>query len=150
MEWKKTKGKLKVTKKGASSKANKKALALLLKPASPTPSNTGSLRSFHRDTEKIIKVLLYCEVLQRGGKIKITGTCLPLPVSTVDHMGWILFLNDMFNLFYKKYSIIFSSWQYSRVSMWILKNLIFRNLSITPWNVYSLPPIPNYKFKTYL
>ena len=45
--------------KGASSKANKKALALLLKPASPTPSNTGSLRSFHRDTETGIKVLLY-------------------------------------------------------------------------------------------
>ena len=27
-------------------------MALLLKPASPTPSNTGSLRAFHRDTEK--------------------------------------------------------------------------------------------------
>ena len=42
--------------------ANKKALALLLKPASPTPSNTGSLRSFHRDTDKGIKVRRYCEV----------------------------------------------------------------------------------------
>ena len=46
--------------------ANKEALALLLKPASPTPSNTGLARSFQRDTEKGIKVLLYCKVLQRG------------------------------------------------------------------------------------
>ena len=46
--------------------ANKKALALLLKPASPTPSNTGLARSFQRDTEKGIKVMRYCEVLQRG------------------------------------------------------------------------------------
>ena len=34
-----------------------KALALLLKLANPTPSNTGSLRSFHRDTDYGIKVL---------------------------------------------------------------------------------------------
>ena len=47
--------------------ANKKALALLLKPASPTQSNTGLARSFQRDTERGIKVLLYYEVLQRGG-----------------------------------------------------------------------------------
>ena len=47
-------------------KANKKALALLLKPASPTPSNTGSARSFQRDTESGTKVPRYCEVLQRG------------------------------------------------------------------------------------
>ena len=32
---------------------NKKALVLLLKPASPTPSNTWSARSFQRDTEEI-------------------------------------------------------------------------------------------------
>ena len=38
---------------------NRKALALLLKPASPTPSNTRSLRSFQRDTERSTKVLLY-------------------------------------------------------------------------------------------
>ena len=49
------------------SQANENALSLLLKPASPTPSNTGSVRSFQRDTEKGIKVLQYCEVLQRGG-----------------------------------------------------------------------------------
>ena len=36
--------------------ANKKALAFLLKPASTTSSNTGSPTSFHRDTERGIKV----------------------------------------------------------------------------------------------
>ena len=45
--------------------ANKEALALLLKPTNPTPSNTLLARSFQRDTEKGIKVLLYCKVLQR-------------------------------------------------------------------------------------
>ena len=45
----------------------KKALARLLKPASPTPSNTGSARVFQRDTERRTKVVQYCEVLQRGG-----------------------------------------------------------------------------------
>ena len=47
--------------------ANKETLALLLKPASPTPSNTGLARSFQRDTERVMKVMLYCKVLQRGG-----------------------------------------------------------------------------------
>ena len=37
-------------KKGESNQANKKALDLLLKPANPTPSKTGSTRSFQRDT----------------------------------------------------------------------------------------------------
>ena len=37
--------------------ANKKALALLLKPASPTPSNTLLGRSFQRDTDRGMKVL---------------------------------------------------------------------------------------------
>ena len=46
---------------------NKKALAQLSKPASHTPSNTGLARLFQRDTERGIKVLLYCDVLQRGG-----------------------------------------------------------------------------------
>ena len=50
-----------------AAQANKKALALLLKPASPTSSNTGSARAFQIDTESGTKVLLYCEVLQRGG-----------------------------------------------------------------------------------
>ena len=44
--------------------ANKKALALLLKPANPTPSNTGSARSFQRDTDRGTKDLRYCDVLQ--------------------------------------------------------------------------------------
>ena len=39
--------------------ANRKAMALLLKPASLTPSNMGSLRSFQRDTERGTKVLRY-------------------------------------------------------------------------------------------
>ena len=46
--------------------ANKELLALLLKPTSPTPSKTELARSFQRDNEKGIKVLLYCKVLQRG------------------------------------------------------------------------------------
>ena len=50
-----------------AAEGNKEALALLLKPASSTPSNSGLARSFQRDTEKGIKVLLYCKVLQRGG-----------------------------------------------------------------------------------
>ena len=48
-------------------KANKKALALLLKPTSPTPLNAGLARSFQRDIEEGINVLGYCEVLQQGG-----------------------------------------------------------------------------------
>ena len=47
--------------------ANKKALVLLLKPASPTPSDTAFARSFQRHTERGIQVLRYYEVLQRGG-----------------------------------------------------------------------------------
>ena len=54
-------------KKVESNLANKKALDLVLKPANPTPSNTESTRAFQRDTEIGIKVLQYCEVLQRGG-----------------------------------------------------------------------------------
>ena len=42
--------------------ANKKVSALFLKPDSPTPSNTGSARSFQRDTEKGTKVMRYREV----------------------------------------------------------------------------------------
>ena len=61
------KGKTVEDKKGESNWANKKALDLLLKPANPTPSNTGSTRSFQRDTERRIKVLWYYEVLQREG-----------------------------------------------------------------------------------
>ena len=59
---KEKKGKIVEDKKRKSNYANKKALDLLLKPANPTPST----RSFQRDTERGIKVLRYCEVLQRG------------------------------------------------------------------------------------
>ena len=50
-----------------AAQANKEALALLLKPANQTPSNTLLARLFQKDTEKGIKVMLYCKVLQRGG-----------------------------------------------------------------------------------
>ena len=49
-----------------AAQAIKEALALLLKLGSPTPSKTELARSFQRDTEKGIKVLLYCQVLHRG------------------------------------------------------------------------------------
>ena len=64
---KEEKGRIVEDKKWESNWAYKKALDLLLKPASPTPSNTGSTRSFQRETDRRIKVLRYCEVLQRGG-----------------------------------------------------------------------------------
>ena len=64
---KEEKGKTVNDKQGASSLANIKALALLLKPESPTPSNTGLERSFYSDIQREIKVMWYCEVLQRGG-----------------------------------------------------------------------------------
>ena len=64
---KEEKGKIVEDKKVESNYANKKALDLDLKPANPTPSNTGSTRAFQRDAERGIKVLRYCEVLQRGG-----------------------------------------------------------------------------------
>ena len=55
------------TKKVRANEANKKALDLLLKPANHTPFNTGSTRSFQRDTERRIKVVRYYEVLLQGG-----------------------------------------------------------------------------------
>ena len=53
--------------------ANRKALALLLKPASPTPSNTGSQRSSQRDTERGTKLLGYWEVLQGGERVPMSN-----------------------------------------------------------------------------
>ena len=41
-----------------AAKAHKEALALLLKPTSHSPSNTGLVRSFQSDIEKGIKVML--------------------------------------------------------------------------------------------
>ena len=64
--WKEEKDKTVGDKKERADHANRKALTLLLKPASPTPSNTGSLRSLQRDTERGTKLLRYWEVLQRG------------------------------------------------------------------------------------
>ena len=58
--WKEEKeDKIEGNKKERAQHANRKALALLLKPSSPTPSDTGSLRSFQRDTESTTKVLRY-------------------------------------------------------------------------------------------
>ena len=57
--WKQEKDKTVRDKQERADHANRKALALLLKPASPTPSNTGSLRSFQRDTERGTKLLRY-------------------------------------------------------------------------------------------
>ena len=48
-------------KQVARSLGQQKSIGLLLKPASPTPSNKGSERSFHRDTETGIKVRWHCE-----------------------------------------------------------------------------------------
>ena len=50
--WKEEKDKTVGDKKERADHADRKALALLLKPVSPTPSNTWSLRSFQRDTER--------------------------------------------------------------------------------------------------
>ena len=50
--WKEEKDKTVGDKEERADHANRKALALLLKPARPTPSNTGSLRSLQRETER--------------------------------------------------------------------------------------------------
>ena len=63
--------------------ANKKALALLLKPASPTPSNTGLGRLFQRDTERGIS-----PAVQRGFAER---WCISVPMcdqSTVCNTHW--------------------------------------------------------------
>ena len=55
----KKKGKVEHYSRDRAAEAIKKALALLLKPESPTPSNTWLARSFRRDTERGRKVLRY-------------------------------------------------------------------------------------------
>ena len=55
--WKEEKDKTVGDKKEQADHAKRKALALLLKSACPTPSNTGSLRSFQRDTERGTKLM---------------------------------------------------------------------------------------------
>ena len=57
---------IKKTKGNIVEDYSKKALALLLKPANPIPSNTGLARLFQWDTESGTKVLWYSEVLRRG------------------------------------------------------------------------------------
>ena len=57
--WKEERDKTVGDKKERADHANRKALTLLLKPASPTPPNTGPLRSFQRDTERGTKLLRY-------------------------------------------------------------------------------------------
>ena len=57
--WKEEKDKIVGDKNERADHANRKALAQLLKPASPTSSNTESLRLFQRDTERSTKVLRY-------------------------------------------------------------------------------------------
>ena len=57
--WKEEKDETVGDKTERADHANRKALGLLLKPVSPTPSNTGSLRSFQRDTERGTKLLRY-------------------------------------------------------------------------------------------
>ena len=57
--WKEEKDKTVGDKKERADHANRKSLTLLLKAASPTPSNTRSLRSFQRDTERDIMLLRY-------------------------------------------------------------------------------------------
>ena len=58
-QWKEEKDKTVGDKKERGDHVYRKALALLLKHASPTPSDTGSLRSFQRDTVMGTKVLRY-------------------------------------------------------------------------------------------
>ena len=72
-------------KKERADHANRKALALLLKPASPTPSNIRSLRSFQRDTERGTKFLRYWEVLQRGGANECLWTTKEPRVTRAGH-----------------------------------------------------------------
>ena len=82
--WKEEKDETVGDKKEGADHANRKALALLLKPASPTPLNTGSLRSFQRDTDRGTKLLQYWEVLQRGGE----NECLwAIKAPRVTHAG---------------------------------------------------------------
>ena len=54
---KKRKGKQEKTIKEGEGSLGPLPMTLLLNPASPTPLNTGSGRSFHSDTEKGVNVL---------------------------------------------------------------------------------------------
>ena len=63
-------------KKGVSTLANEKALALLLKPASPTQLNAGSPRSFHRDTKRNKSpAVLQGSAARSVPRVTSTGSC---------------------------------------------------------------------------
>ena len=79
------------------------ALALLLKPSCPSPSNTGQPRSFHRAAERGTKVLPYWEFLQQGGANEcLWATKAPRVTRSVGSpirgcIGLLLILNSMHN-----------------------------------------------------
>ena len=58
-------------KKGPISLGQQKRIGYALETLKFTPSIRGSTRSFHRYTERKIKVLRYCKVLQRSRRINI-------------------------------------------------------------------------------
>ena len=81
-------------------------MALLLKPTSPTPSNTVEPRSFQRDTGRGRKVLRYREVQQRGGaneclwrttRVRRAGTYGNYNAPLRGCIGLLLILNSMHN-----------------------------------------------------
>ena len=53
-------------RKGASSETNKKVLALALETHQSYTIEYRSARSFQSDTDRKIKIIWYCEVLQHG------------------------------------------------------------------------------------
>ena len=65
---KKRKGKSKKIKSVRAAYSNSSLFYLLLKPVIPTPSNTWSQGSFHRDIDWCIKVLPYREFLQQRSR----------------------------------------------------------------------------------
>ena len=71
--WKEEKDKTAGDKKERADHANRKALALLLKPASPTPSNTGSLRSFQRDTGHKASAILRSHTTRRRERVPLNN-----------------------------------------------------------------------------
>ena len=94
--------------KQRAEKANRKALALLLKSASPTTENTESQRLFQKDTERGTEGRRYWEVLQRGGaneclwatkaqRIKRTGIYGKDSAPLEGCIGLLLILNSMQN-----------------------------------------------------
>ena len=85
-----------------------KSSALNLKPASPIPSKTGSLRSFQRETERGTKVLRYWEVLLLGcaneclwatkaPRVTRAGTCGKGNAPVNGCIGLLLILNSIHN-----------------------------------------------------